>query len=122
MINNAATHHFQVLVHHTMALLQKLEKQQQPPQQAVNAVYFLRIIVKHLTENLSAAQLVTYVNGPAQANGSASAHAGAASEGAHLFLSAFRHADEGLTGIISQTQSTGLTKTPAVQRVCCRGL
>ena len=42
VVNNAATHHFQVLVHHTMALLQKLEKQQQPSQQAVNAVYFLR--------------------------------------------------------------------------------
>ena len=86
MINNAATHHFQVLVHHTMALLQKLEKQQQPSQQVVNAVYFLRVILKHLTENLSAAQLVAYVNGMPQANGSASAHAGAASEGAPLFL------------------------------------
>ena len=65
-----------------MAVLEKLERQQQPSQQAVNAVYFLRLIVKHLTENLSAAQLVDFVNGEALANGSAGSNAFAAAAGA----------------------------------------
>ncbi len=75
VLNNAATHHFQKLAHHVMALLEKLERQPQATQQAANAVYFLRLIVKHLTENLSAAQLVGFVNGEQLANGSAASHA-----------------------------------------------
>ena len=78
VLNNAATHHFQKLAHHIMALLEKLERQPQPSQQAVNAVYLLRLIVKHLTENLSAAQLVGFVNGDQLANGTAHSHAVAA--------------------------------------------
>ena len=86
VLNNAATQHFQKLAAHVMALLERLGKQQQPSQQAVNAVYFLRLIMKHLTENLSAAQLVGFVNGEVLANGSAESHAGAASAGASLLL------------------------------------
>ena len=74
VLNNAATHHFQKLAHHVMALLEKLERQPQPTQQVVNAVYFLRLIVKHLTENLSAAQLVNFVSGEQLANGIAGLH------------------------------------------------
>ena len=77
VLNNAATHHFQKLAHHVMALLEKLERQPQASQQAANAVYFLRLIVKHLTENLSAAQLVGFVNGERLANGSAASHVAA---------------------------------------------
>ena len=86
VLNNTATQHFQKLAAHVMALLERLEKQQQPSQQAVNAVYFLRLIVKHLTENLSAAQLVGFVNGEVLAIGSAESHAGAVSVGASLLL------------------------------------
>ncbi len=86
VLNNAATQHLQKLATHVMALLEKLEKQQQPSQQAVNAVYFLRLIVKHLTENLSAAQLVDLMNGEVVANGSAESHAGAVSAGVSLPL------------------------------------
>lgn len=75
VLHNAATHHFQKLAHHVMALLEKLERHRQPTQQVVNAVYFLRLFVKHLTENLSAAQLVTFVSGEQPANGSAGSHA-----------------------------------------------
>ena len=61
-----------------MALLEKLERQPQPTQQAVNAVYFLRLIVKHLTENLSAQQVVGFLNAEQLANGSRSSHAATA--------------------------------------------
>ena len=74
VLNNAATHHFQKLAHHIMALLEKLGRQPEPSQQAANAVYFLRLIVKHLTENLSAAQLVGFINGEQMANGTADLH------------------------------------------------
>lgn len=90
VLHNAATYHFQKLVHHTMALLERLEKKQQPSQQAVNAVYFLRLIVKHLTENLSAAQLVGFVNEEPLANGSAEGHAAAVSAGAICGLLHYR--------------------------------
>ena len=87
VLNNAATQHFQKLAAHVMALLERLEKQQQPSQQAVNAVYFLRLIVKHLTENLSAAQLVGFVNGEVLAIGSPESHAGAVSGVSLLLIS-----------------------------------
>ncbi|EIE20753.1 hypothetical protein COCSUDRAFT_48393 [Coccomyxa subellipsoidea C-169] len=60
--NNGTTHHFQKLVHHVMELLARAEKNRERAQQAANAVCFLRILVKHLTENLSAAHLISFVN------------------------------------------------------------
>jgi len=110
VLNNAATHHFQKLVHHVMAILEKLERQQQPSQQAVNAVYFLRLIVKHLTENLSAAQLVDFVNGESHANGSAGSNAFAAAAGAVecalLHWTVLMHACNALP-VATYCQSTG---------------
>ena len=75
--NNGATRHFQKLVHHIMELLAKAEKHRDRAQYTTNAVLFLRILVKHLTENLNAAHLVGYINDPALSglpNGSAGAH------------------------------------------------
>ena len=45
-----------------MELLARADKVRDRAQHAANAVYFLRILVKHLTENLSAAHLISFVN------------------------------------------------------------
>lgn len=45
-----------------MELLAKAEKNRERAQHAANAVCFLRILVKHLTENMSAAHLISFVN------------------------------------------------------------
>lgn len=60
--NNSTTQHFQKLVHHVMELLARAEKNTERAQHAANAVYFLRLVVKHITENLSAADLISFVN------------------------------------------------------------
>ena len=70
MLNNCATHHFQKLAHHIMKLLARVEKSKgRAAQQAANAVTFLRLIMKHLTENLNASQLVAFVNDEAPTAG-----------------------------------------------------
>ncbi len=81
MLNNGATQHFQKLAHHAMELLAKAEKGRGRAQQAANALTFLRIILKHLTENLNASQLVAFVNEPLQSPGVANGSAGAALQG-----------------------------------------
>lgn len=45
-----------------MELLARADKVSDRAQHAANAVYFLRIFVKHLTENLSAVHLISFVN------------------------------------------------------------
>lgn len=45
-----------------MDLLAKAERNRDTAQHATNAIYFLRLLVKHLTENLNAAHLVAFVN------------------------------------------------------------
>lgn len=75
--NNSTTYHFQKLVHHVMELLARADKVRDRAQHAANAVYFLRIFVKHLTENLSAAHLISFVNEVPQSqlsNGTAGTH------------------------------------------------
>ena len=78
VLNNGATQHFQKLAHHGMELLARAEKGRGRAQQAANALTFLRIILKHLTENLNATQLVAFVNEPLQSSGVANGSAGAA--------------------------------------------
>lgn len=65
MHNNGATHHFQALAHHVMELLARADRHRDRAQYTTNAVLFLRILVKHLAENLNAAHLVAFVNDPA---------------------------------------------------------
>ncbi|CAL8468041.1 g7580 [Coccomyxa elongata] len=75
--NNSTTYHFQKLVHHVMELLARADKVRDRAQHAANAVYFLRIFVKHLTENLSALHLISFVNEVPQSqlsNGTAGSH------------------------------------------------
>lgn len=45
-----------------MELLAKAEKNRERAQHAANAVCFLRILVKYLTENMNAAHLISFVN------------------------------------------------------------
>ena len=62
MQNNATTWHFQKLAKHVLGLIARSEKKQEVAQQASSAVLFLRSILKHLTETLNAANLVSFVN------------------------------------------------------------
>lgn len=69
--NNSSTWRFQQLLHHVMELLARADRKRERAQQAANAVCFLRLIMKHLTENMNAAHLTAFVNGPPHtANGS----------------------------------------------------